>query len=426
VSSCDRGSTPTPRKNTVRQIVRSQSAKIFVRSAVSAGIHSSKLCVDRQVDGDIVRCIVEPNGETMDVLSDSHRRAHRGGAAALLAVLVALVAAAPSAAAEGGPPAGACRVVTVPVAGGARVEGDLCDPAGHPSPVLQLLVPGGTYARSYWDFPVGRTSAGEPLSYSRHMTAAGYSTLALDPLGVGGSSHPPSVTVTIQAQAEAIHRVVQAARTGALGATYPTVVLVGHSLGTLTGYVEATTYRDVDGIVASGTSHSPAAGAVAALFAHAVPAPLDPATRDEVPLDMGYISLPGARETFHAGGRTDPAVLRADEESRSPGPSAYLGTLAPYLAATPLLRTETLDVPVLIANGRGDAVFCRQGGYGSGTDCADAQALRAAEAPFFGPGAVLETYVLPDAGHVLNLTPSASDWFARATGWFTEHFPLDS
>ncbi|HEV7470251.1 MAG TPA: hypothetical protein VGO23_10765, partial [Pseudonocardia sp.] len=81
----------------------------------------------------------------MDVLSDSHRRAHRGGAAALLAVLVALVAAAPSAAAEGGPPAGACRVVTVPVAGGARVEGDLCDPAGHPSPVLQLLVPGGTY-----------------------------------------------------------------------------------------------------------------------------------------------------------------------------------------------------------------------------------------------------------------------------------------
>ncbi|MDT7703332.1 MAG: hypothetical protein QOJ30_5657, partial [Pseudonocardiales bacterium] len=28
--------------------------------------------------------------------------------------------------------------------------------------------------------------------------------------------------------------------------------------------------------------------------------------------------------------------------------------------------------------------------------------------------------------HILNLTPSASDWFARATGWFTEHFPLDS
>lgn len=366
----------------------------------------------------------------MDVLSA--RRARRLGVAVLPAVLalsMALLAAAPPAAAEVAPqvPAGpgGCRVVEVPVGGGAHVEGELCDPVGRPSSVLQVLVPGGTYARSYWDFPVGRTSAGEPLSYARHMTTAGYSTLAIDPLGVGGSSHPLSATVTIQVQAEAIHRVVQAARSGALGATYPTVVLVGHSLGTLTGYVEATTYRDVDGIVASGTSHSPAAGAVAALFSHAVPAPLDPATRDEVPLDVGYISLLGARETFHAGGPTDPAVLKADEDSRSPGPSAYLGTLAPYLAITPLLRTDTLDVPVLVANGRGDAVFCRQGGYGSGTDCADAQALRAAEAPFFGPGAELETYVLPDSGHVLNLVPSASDWFAHATGWFIEHFPLD-
>jgi hypothetical protein len=371
----------------------------------------------------------ELNGENMDVLSA--RRARRLGVAVLPAVLalsMALLAAAPPAAAEVAPqvPAGpgGCRVVEVPVGGGAHVEGELCDPVGRPSSVLQVLVPGGTYARSYWDFPVGRTSAGEPLSYARHMTTAGYSTLAIDPLGVGGSSHPLSATVTIQVQAEAIHRVVQAARAGTFGATYPTVVLVGHSLGTLTGYVEATTYRDVDGIVASGTSHSPAAGALAALFAHAVPAPLDPATRAEVPLDMGYISLPGARTIFHSGGPTDPAVLRADEGSRSPGPSAYLATLAPYLVLTPLLRTDTIDVPVLVANGRGDAVFCRQGGYGSGTDCADAQTLRASEAPFFGPGAHLETYVLPDAGHVLNLAPSASDWYAHATGWFAEHFPV--
>jgi pimeloyl-ACP methyl ester carboxylesterase len=290
--------------------------------------------------------------------------------------------------------------------------------------VLQGLVPGGTYSRSYWDFPIGSSPTGEPLSYSGHMTAVGYATLAIDPLGTGGSSHPPSAVVTIQAQAEAIHAVVQAARRGELGVRYEKVVLVGHSLGTLTGYVEATTYRDVDGIIASGTSHRPGAAALVALFSRAQPAPLDPATRDEVPLDVGYLSLPGARDVFYAGGAADPAVMEADEASRSPGPAAYLATLAPYVVLTALLRTETIDVPVLIANGRGDAVFCAQGGYGAGADCSDSAALRTAEAGFFAPGARLQAYVLGDAGHVINLVPGATEWFERAERWLQEFFPV--
>jgi pimeloyl-ACP methyl ester carboxylesterase len=301
-----------------------------------------------------------------------------------------------------------------------RVYGEFCVPSGSVPRTIQVLVPGGTYSHTYWDFPGfdGR------YSYARYMNDAGYATLAIDPLGVGRSSHPLGLAVTIQSEAYAVHRALQSGRDGELGQTFSHVILVGHSLGTLTNDVEASTYHDEDGFIATGTSHGPGPLALAEIFVHAEPALLDPVTAPQIPLgDLTYISIPGDRNVFYAGGAVDPAVKAADEATRSPGPDGYLGTLAPYLLATPLLGTNTIHVPVLLANGSNDAVFCRQGGGLGGADCASDASLYASESPYYSPDADLQTYVLPDSGHAINTVPDAQLWYARALAWCRQYFP---
>lgn len=313
-----------------------------------------------------------------------------------------------------------CRDVSIPTGLSAsapqdlRLFGRLCLPSGPAPTTVQVLVHGGTYSHTYWDFP----GFGERYSYAAHANRAGYATLAIDLLGVGGSSHPPSALVTIDSEAYAIHSAVQAARAGSLGAPFDKVLLVGHSLGTLTNHVEVATYQDVDGVIATGTSHGPGVLGLAKIFVNARPALLDPVTAPQVPFgDLGYLSVPGARPTFYAGGDVDPAVLAADEATRSPDPVAYAGTLAPYLAVTPLLRTDEIRVPVLIVNGIGDAVFCAEGGGLSTASCASDAALLQSEAPFYGPAAQLQTFVLPRSGHDINLVPNAALWYDRAARW---------
>ncbi|HEY0560918.1 MAG TPA: alpha/beta fold hydrolase [Frankiaceae bacterium] len=348
--------------------------------------------------------------------------------AAAVAALVGLITAV-AAGATPAPPAaaaGVCRNVHLPVGLSARAPqnlalfGELCTPASGTPRTIQVLVHGATYSHTYWNFPGfdGR------YSYSAAMNRAGYATLALDLLGVGGSSHPASLTVTLDTEAYAIHAAIQAARSGALGTPYARVLLVGHSLGTLTSDVEIATYHDVDGFIATGTSHGPGALGLARILSGTRPALLDPVTRPQVPAgDLGYLTIPGARTAFYAGGDVDPAVRAADEATRSPDPAAYAATLGPYLLATPLLRTNEITVPVLLVNGTGDAVFCAQGQGLSGTDCSSAAALRASEARSYGPAAHLATYVLPRAGHDINLVPNAQLWFAAAAAWCRQVAP---
>jgi hypothetical protein len=69
-------------------------------------------------------------------------------------------------------------------------------------------------------------------------------------------------------------------------------------------------------------------------------------------------------------------------------------------------------VPTLIATGQDDFIFC-----GALTPCTSAGVVRAREAPNFSPAACLSTYVLPGAGHDINLERNAPDWFAAADRW---------
>lgn len=60
--------------------------------------------------------------------------------------------------------------------------------------------PGGSYSRSYWDFP------SETYSFSRYMAERGYVVVNVDPLGVGASTRPPDaddVGLAVMAEAAA-------------------------------------------------------------------------------------------------------------------------------------------------------------------------------------------------------------------------------
>ncbi|WP_330255118.1 alpha/beta hydrolase [Nocardia sp. NBC_00565] len=275
--------------------------------------------------------------------------------------------------------------------------------------MLQILVPGATYDRSYWDFPGfdGR------YSYTAHAARAGQATLAIDPIGVGKSSMPVGWQVSAPSAAQAVHEAIQAVRNGGLGRTWSKVALVGHSFGSLTAMLEAGTYHDVDGLLISGASHAPGPGGIAVIVGAARPALDDPTTADSVPTgDISYLSVPGARErAFHAPGDSDPQVVAADEATRVAGTIGILATIPVFIPTT-----FDIAVPVLIANGTADKVFCGQGGGGSLTDCSSADALYGSERPFF-PKAALATYVLPGAGHSMNLALNGSEFFGYAASW---------
>ncbi|MBM7369218.1 alpha/beta hydrolase [Gordonia hydrophobica] len=333
------------------------------------------------------------------------------------AVAVAACACAVAAPAAEAAPADSttCRDVKIPVAlthGGpqnSHIAGTYCTDAKGPGSVVQILIPGATYDRSYWDFP----GFGGRYSYVKHASRAGQATLAIDPIGVGKSTLPVGWQVSSPSSAQAVHEVIRAMRNGRLGRSWDKVVLVGHSFGSLTAMLEAGTYNDVDGLLISGASHAPGPGGIAQIIGNVRPAVDDPATKGTTPDgDYTYLSVPNVRAgAFHAPGDSDPAVVKADEATRVAGTAGILATIPVFIPAT-----FDIDVPVLIANGSADKVFCAQGDGGSLTDCANTQSLYRSERPFF-PRAELSTYVLPGAGHSMNLALNNRAFFDRAVSW---------
>lgn len=314
-----------------------------------------------------------------------------------------------------------CSDVHIPVAladGAAKtytMYGRLCHPSTGPSRTIQILVHGITYDHNYWDLP----GFGEMYDYSGAQNAAGYTTLAVDRIGSAGqSSIPPSALLNLDSDAVSIHDVVQAARAGSIpGGPYEKVLMVGHSYGSAIAWQEDTAYNDVDGIISSGLGHL--LGNLQGLGTSLEPALLDPRLAPRVGLDAGYLTtLPGTRGSlFYNAPDTDPAVVAYDESTKGLVSATELGTI-------PQFEVASLGVtgPMFMVMGQDDGFFCLQGGKLGLDDCATDQTLYNSEAPFF-PGADMQTYVLPNAGHDINGELNASDWYAQAAAWATSHVP---
>lgn len=179
----------------------------------------------------------------------------RGLLAVFLTVAVLLWSAifvVPAVGEESGTQATVCRNVSVPTTVGGQdgaVAGTLCSPPG--ATAVQLLVPGWTYNRGYFDAQYKP----EMYSYARAANKAGYATLAIDRLGSGASLHPSSASMTFEADIRTVHEVVGALRNGRFGTRYTTVLSAGHSLGSAVVAMEAGRFKDIDALITTGWSH---------------------------------------------------------------------------------------------------------------------------------------------------------------------------
>jgi len=317
-----------------------------------------------------------------------------------------------------------CHPATVPVALAAgealryRVFGELCLPASARgrTPTVHLAIHGATYSHLYWHWPY----QSKVYSYVDHLLAAGYAVFAVDRIGVGRSSHPPGAAVTMDVNSFVIHQLVGALRRGSVGkVAFRRVVLVGHSLGSIAGLAEASSYQDVDGLVLTGISHFSPSGASS--LPSLVQANRDPRFAGRK-LDKDYLTTsPGSRSmNFLFSAESDPRLLALDEAIKETVTTAELETSGSVLTSG---TSFAIRVPVLMIAGQFDPSVC-----GGAPICASSEATVAAfaasEAPFFPTEACLQTIVIPDAGPDLNLEPSAPKTYAVIRAWSDRYIGL--
>jgi pimeloyl-ACP methyl ester carboxylesterase len=272
---------------------------------------------------------------------------------------------------------------------------------------LQIMLHGAGYDHRYWDWPL---RPGD-YSYVHWASAHGRATLNVDRVGAGASSRPPGGENTVSAQAEALHEIVQAARSGLLGsAPFERVVLVGHSLGSVIAGTEAAAFRDVDAVVLTG--YVPVEGSAEGSrrqeegFAPAVEAL--PHLRGLV--DDDYLALPaGVRDwLLYQSDAADAEVIALDEQIKG---VTTRGELRDAGAAGRSILTLTL--PTLVLAGQFDKLLVKRA-LGD-ADCHDTMRRVAADLP-----TTFEFAVADGSGHNVNLHHGAHRAYELIDRWLDE------
>jgi pimeloyl-ACP methyl ester carboxylesterase len=302
-----------------------------------------------------------------------------------------------------------CRIVRLPVSlqegqpANYEVVGKLCfKPNGKK--VVHLLLSGATYGNVYWDFPL----LPEFYSYVRSLTSAGYATLNIDRVGIGGSSRPPADQVTIQANAFVVHQLVQALHDGRIG-SFSKVILVGHSLGSGIALSEQAQYGDANGLILTGFLHATGPG-FAEVPTLVYPAQLDPRFASQNLPDGYFTTIPGKRSAFYFEPVADPNVIARDEQTKETITLGEINTFPPLVLSP--TDAQSIHVPVLFVMGSRDNVFCTP------PQCSEARL----EPSFYPADAQVEVRVLPGTGHDLNLHFTAPVFFGIAREWSDRNF----
>ncbi len=277
-------------------------------------------------------------------------------------------------------------------------------------PVVYFCVPGGGLDRGYYDL---RTKEGTRFSFAEQIAARGGITIAIDPLGIGGSTRPArGFELTPQRHARALAALHTEAgarlRSGRLLATLAPLpefvgIGVGHSLGGLMTVFQQAEFRSFDGLVllGFGTGGLPSAlddemrvfaGDPAGARAHVVRLAQRWYADPYPPLGADG----RGREIY--GGRADPDAIAAMRACRAP----LLATAAVFsiIPGSSAPEAARVDVPLLLVAGDSDL-------------CGPAEAL----ASGFPGSPDVSVLQLHDTGHSHFAFPSVDELFRRIPAW---------
>src|SRR6266436_13706 len=315
-----------------------------------------------------------------------------------------------------------CRALQVPVSlaqvPGASLYGELCVPATGTPSAVQLLVHGATYNRYYSDWPYRP----DFYSYVRQMVGAGYATLNIERLGYGRSTHPLSTLVTLPNGTEALRQLVDKLRSGEIGGhPFSRVIWVGHSLGTLYGWLEASVSQDVDAFVLTGLLHTVKPSWLALAFQSAYSANVDPKFATSG-FDAGYLTFkPGTRgPLFYWAPGAQPGVIALDEWLKDSVSGTEFGAAVPLFNSPPAQTapSRAIRVPTLLVLGEHDRVVCDE----DGLVCTQYNVAQQ-ETPYYSQEARLHVLIAPNTGHDLQLHETAPatggeilDWLSKELG----------
>ncbi len=298
------------------------------------------------------------------------------------------------------------------------VVGDLCWKGELEGKTLQVLLSGGGYGPVYWDFPYEV----ETYSYVRAAAKRGYAVFNLSRIGIGESDRPFGLFVDIDVNAYVVHQVIEHL-TGSAGTG--STMTVGHSMGSLMAVAHAVNFpMDVNGVILTGFIHNVNPGYSTAVREGSYFAFFDPRFLGKI-WDFTYMtSKPGTRkDMFYVQEQADISVINIDEENKETLTLAEIMTTGDYYDNS----TLKIQVPVQIVIGDKDMVGC-----GGELDCLDSQAVVANEEPYFSSEACIETNVIENTGHNLNLHLNAPasyhlmlDWADRRIGPDTDTAPTE-
>jgi pimeloyl-ACP methyl ester carboxylesterase len=289
--------------------------------------------------------------------------------------------------------------------------GQLCYRGWRQPRTVQLLVHGVTYDHLYWNFPYGHGY----YSYVDAATAAGYATFNIDRIGDGHSSHPPGADVTVAAGAVALHDAISDLRSGVVsGRPFRSVIWVGHSFGSLTGWVEISRYHDVNAAILTGALNGLNAN-IESLLASFYPADQDPKFAHSG-LDPNYLTtVPGSRAAlFYYPPTANPAVVALDEKLKQTLTTGEFAIVPEVTLPPSQAITRGITVPVLLVDGQEDDFFC----VGvTAYNCADPASVLSFERQYFPPQAHLQVAIIPNTGHDLALSTTAAVTDAIMLAW---------
>ncbi|CAF0944219.1 unnamed protein product [Didymodactylos carnosus] len=268
---------------------------------------------------------------------------------------------------------------------------------------VHVTISGITADHNYWHFP--------NQSYVDYLVqTGGYVVFNFDRLGVGLSDRPIIGTlITADIHAEVLSQLVKYLKQQL---KFPKIVLVGHSLGSLTIWTYASNYKnaDIDGIIITGLLHNYNFTSLFSFGLDLYIANLD-SKFSYLPLDY-LTTIPNTRVNYlFYSTNADPYAIALDEQLKETG---TLGELALGIFKFSASVSLSINVPVLVVIGQKDIEYCQQD---YAVSCENSGIVLQRETPFYSTNTCLETYVQTESAHAINLHRNAQDWYQMAVNW---------